>query len=65
MTLKYEPPTTPERTTRGSPRPAIVNSRVEKSPKAPSVRMRDWRSRISGTEKAAFSVPMPRALWRM
>ncbi len=65
MTLKYDPPTTPERTTRGSPRPAIVNSTVEKSPSAPRVRTRDCRSRISGTEKFAFSEPMPRALWRM
>ena len=55
MTLKYDPPTTPERTTRGSPRPAIVNSTVEKSPSAPRVRTRDCRSRISGTEKFAFS----------
>ena len=28
MTSKYEPPTTPARTTRGSPRPTIVNSIV-------------------------------------
>ena len=36
ITSKYEPPTTPARTTRGSPRPTIVNSMVEKSPNAVS-----------------------------
>ena len=65
MTSKYDPPTTPARTTRGSPSPTIVNSTVEKSPKAFRVVMRDCRSRISGTEKLAFSAPMPRALCRM
>ena len=34
ITSKYDPPTTPARTTRGSPRPIIVNGIVEKSPKA-------------------------------
>ena len=34
ITSKYDPPTTPARTTRGSPRPTIVKSMVEKSPKA-------------------------------
>ena len=57
MTSKYEPPTTPARTTRGSPRPIIVNSIVEKSPKAFSVLTRARRSWISGTEKTAFSTP--------
>jgi hypothetical protein len=32
MTEKYEPPTTPARTTRGSPSPIMVKSMVEKSP---------------------------------
>ncbi len=44
MTSKYEPPTTPARTTRGSPRPTIVKSIVEKSPKAVSVLTRARRS---------------------
>ena len=65
MTSKYDPPTTPARTTRGSPRPIMVNSIVEKSPNAFSVLIRARRSWISGTEKTAFSTPMPGALWRM
>ncbi len=65
ITSKYEPPTTPALTTRGSPRPTIVKSMVEKSPKAASVRARERRSLSSGTENAALSAPMPRALWRM
>ena len=65
MTSKYVPPTTPARTTRGSPRPIIVNSIVEKSPNALSVRTRALRSRSSGTENAAFSTSIPAALWRM
>ena len=50
MTSKYEPPTTPARTTRGSPRPTIVKPMVEKSPNAVSVLTRARRSWISGTE---------------
>ena len=65
ITSKYEPPTTPARTVRGSPSPSIVNSMVEKSPNALSVLTRACRSRSSGTEKFAFSRPMPFALWRM
>jgi holo-[acyl-carrier protein] synthase len=65
MTSKYEPPTTPARTTRGSPRPTSVKSIVEKSPNADSVLIRARKSRSSGTENFAFSAPMPRALWRM
>ena len=53
------PPTTPARTVRGSPRPIIVNSMVEKSPKALSVFTPAWRSRISGTEKCVFGTPTP------
>ena len=41
ITSKYDPPTTPARTTRGSPSPTIVKSMVEKSPKAVSVLTRD------------------------
>ena len=43
----------------------MVNSIVEKSPNAFSVLTRARRSWISGTEKTAFSTPMPGALWRM
>ena len=42
MTLKYEPPTTPARTTRGSPSPISVNSMTEKSPNSEI----DLRSRL-------------------
>ena len=59
MTVKYEPPTTPARTTRGSPRPIIVNPISEKSPNALKVRMPARKSVISGTEKLAFSAPIP------
>ena len=65
MTSKYDPPTTPARTTRGSPKPIIVNPMVEKSPIAVSVFTLARRSLISGTENVAFSMPIPRALWRM
>ena len=65
ITSKYDPPTTPARTTRGSPRPIIVKSIVEKSPNAVSVLTRACRSRSSGIENFALSTPMPRALWRM
>ena len=65
MTSKYDPLTTPARTTRGSPRPTSVKSSVENSPKADSVFTRPRRSRISGTENLAFSVLMPRALCEM
>ena len=65
MTSKYNPPTTPARTTRGSPRPTIVKSMVEKSPISVNVLTRERRSRISGIEKLAFSAPIPLALWRM
>src|SRR3954469_20265232 len=44
ITSKYDPPTTPARTTRGSPRPTMVNSMVEKSPNADSVRTPERRS---------------------
>jgi hypothetical protein len=43
----------------------MVNPMVEKPPIAVSVFTRARRSSISGTEKAAFSAPIPRALWRM
>ena len=59
ITSKYDPPTTPARTVRGSPSPIIVNSIVEKSPKALRDFTAAWRSRSSGTEKFAFSTPMP------
>ena len=62
ITSKYEPPTTPARTTRGSPSPTIVKPMVEKSPKADSVFTRARRSRISGTENAEFSTSRPGAL---
>jgi len=62
MTSKYEPPTTPARTVRGSPKPSIVNSIVEKSPKALMVRTRACRSFSSGTEKWTSSTPIPFAL---
>ena len=65
MTSKYEPLTTPARTTRGSPRPTIVNGSVENSPKAVSVVTRARRSSISGTENTTLSCPRPWALWRM
>ena len=45
MTSKYDPPTTPARTTRGSPRPTIVNSMVEKSPNA--VQRLDARAQVA------------------
>jgi hypothetical protein len=35
--LKYDPPTTPARTTRGSPSPTTVKGTTEKSPKSLSV----------------------------
>jgi hypothetical protein len=38
---------------------------TEKSPNAVNVLTRERRSRISGTEKFAFSAPIPRALCRM
>jgi hypothetical protein len=65
MTVKYEPPTTPARTTRGSPRPTIVKPMVEKSPIAVTVFSRERRSMSSGTENVVFSTGMPGALWRM
>ena len=43
----------------------MVNWITEKSPKEDSVLTRAFRSRISGTEKLAFSTPAPGALWRM
>ncbi len=43
----------------------MVNSIVEKSPKAPIVVTRDLKSAISGTENVVFAAPMPGALWRM
>ena len=42
ITSKYDPPTTPARTVRGSPSPIIVNSMVEKSPNA----LRDFTRRL-------------------
>ena len=42
-----------------------MKSTVEKSPNAPIVLTRDFRSLISGIEKVRFSVPTPRAVWRM
>ena len=65
ITSKYEPPTTPALTSRGSPSPTMVKPMVEKSPNALSVLTLDFRSWISGTEKSAFSSLMPGALWRM
>ena len=47
------------------PNPINVKSTVEKSPNAVIVVTRDLRSLISGTEKVRFSVPMPRAVWRI
>src|SRR5688500_5650892 len=41
ITSKSDPLTTPARTSRGSPRPIIVKSIVEKSPKTPIVLTRD------------------------
>src|SRR4029453_17551422 len=62
ITSKNDPPTTPDLTTRGSPpRPTMVNSTVEKSPKALMVVTRDLKSLISGTENVMFSAPMPGA----
>ncbi len=65
MTSKYVPPTTPARICRGSPRPTIVKPICEKSPMLDTVFKRLRRSRISGTENAAFSLLLPGALWRM
>ena len=66
MTSKYEPPTTPALTTRGSPRPTSVKSIVEKSPNAAMVVARDLKSLISGTENVRVRrTPMPAALCRM
>jgi hypothetical protein len=65
ITSKNEPLTTPACTTRGSPNPISVNSRVEKSPKALMVLTRDLKFSISGTENVVFSAPIPGALWRM
>ena len=65
ITSKNEPPTTPARTTRGSPRPTIVKPMVEKSPNAVTVFMRERKSMSSGTENVAFSTPIPGVLWRM
>ena len=65
ITSKYEPPTTPARTTRGSPSPIIVNVIVEKSPNDVSVLTRPLRSRSSGIEKLAFSIASPRAVCLM
>ena len=53
ITSKYEPLTTPAWTTRGSPKPIIVKSIVEKSPKAAIVVTRDLKSSISGTENVS------------
>ena len=65
ITSKNEPLTTPACTTRGSPKPIIVKSMVEKSPNAPMVVTRDLKSSISGTENVMFAAPRPGALWRM
>ena len=65
ITSKYDPPTTPARTSRGSPRPTMVKPMVEKSPNALRVLTRARRSWISGTENVAFSTPIAGALWRM
>jgi hypothetical protein len=65
ITSKNEPPTTPERTTRGSPRPTIVKLMVEKSPIAFMVFNRERRSMSSGIENVILSTAMPGALWRM
>ncbi len=48
-------------------RPALgrLLDATDDGPKALSVVARACRSRSSGTEKLAFSAPMPRALWRM
>ena len=43
----------------------MVNPMVEKPPSDASVFTRERKSSISGTEKAAFSAPIPRALCRM
>ena len=66
MTSKNDPPTTPAFTMRGSaPRPIIVKSTVEKSPKLPTPVVRDAKSLTSGTENVMFSAPRPGAPWRM
>ena len=65
ITSKNVPLTTPACTTRGSPKPIIVKSTVEKSPKAPIDVTRAFRSSISGTENVMFSAPAPCALWRI
>ena len=44
ITSKYDPPTTPARTTRGSPSPTSVKSSVEKSPKV--VQRPDARAQV-------------------
>ena len=54
ITLKYDPPTTPALTCRGSPRPIIVNGMTEKSPNSDNDFTRPCKSRSSGTEKLAF-----------
>ena len=59
ITSKNAPLTTPACTTRGSPKPTIVNSIVENSPKALMVVARDRKSSISGTENVMFSTPSP------
>ncbi len=65
ITSKYDPPTTPARTSRGSPNPIMENPIVEKSPNALSVLTRASKSRISGTENVALSTPIPGALCRI
>ena len=65
MTSKYEPPTTPARTERGSPRPSIVNSMVEKSPNALSVFTPRWRSLQLGDGEVRVLHADASALWRM
>ena len=61
ITSKYEPPTTPARTTRGSPRPTIVNSMVEKSPNARHRLRRAPAGRGSPAPRSwRCSLPMPR-----
>ena len=63
MTSKYEPPTTPARTTRGSPRPTIVKPMVEKSPKAVSVLTRARRScNLRHRERGVLGADAGRAL---
>ena len=61
ITSKYEPPTTPARTTRGSPRPTIVKSIVrEVAERGQRLDARPQVAGSPGTEKLAFSTPMPR-----